>query len=126
MFDYDIPALRKCPATSVLLPDAPQVFYLAGILYHFISREPLPHMKNAIDIHGVSVSVIPCQACILRPSCHSTLTLNQGDLVLEPDMDYRSTSPERFFATIELIPSLEQVYKHVRQSNHFRFRFRLA
>ena len=75
-------------------------------------------MKNAIDIHGVSVSMIPCQACILRPSCHSTLTLNQGDLVLEPDMDYCLTSPGPFFATIELIPSLEQVFKHVPQSNH--------
>ena len=118
MFDYAIPALRNCPANSVLLPDAPQAFYLAQGLYHVISREPLLHMKNASDIHGVSVSMIPCQACILRPSCDSTLTLNQGDLVLEPDMDYCSTSPEPFFATIELIPSLEQVFKHVPQSNH--------
>ena len=118
MFDYAIPALRNCPANSVFLPDAPQAFYLAEGLYHVISREPLLHMKNASDIHGVSVSMIPCQACILRPSCHSTLTLNQGDLVLEPDMDYCSTSPEPFFATIELIPSLEQVFKHVPHSNH--------
>ena len=118
MFDYAIPALRNCPATSVLLPDAPQAFYLAEGEYHVISREPLFHMKNASDIDGVSVSMIPCQACILRPSCHSTLTLNQGDLVLEPDMDYCSTSPEPFFATIELIPSLEQVFKHVPHSNH--------
>ena len=118
MFDYAIPALRNCPAHSVLLPDAPQAFYLAEGLYHVISREPLLHMKNASDIHGVSVSMIPCQACILRPSCHSTLTLNQGDLVLEPDMDYCSTSPEPFFAAIELIPSLEKVFKHVPQSNH--------
>ena len=118
MFDYAIPALRNCPANSVLLPDAPQAFYLAEGLYHVISREPLLHMKNASDIHGVSVSMILCQACILRPSCHSTLTLNQGDLVLEPDMDYCSTSPEPFFAAIELIPSLEQVFKHVPHSNH--------
>ena len=118
MFDYAIPALRNCPANSVLLPDATQTFYLAEGLYDVISREPLLHMKNASDIHGVNVSMIPCQACILRPSCHSTLTLNQGDLVLEPDMDYYSTGPEPFFATIELIPSLEQVFKHVPQSNH--------
>ena len=118
MFDYAIPALRNCPANSVLLPDAPQAFYLAEGLYHVISRERLLHTKNASDIHGVSVSMIPCQACILRPSCHSTLTPNQGDRVLEPDMDYCSTSPEPFFATIELIPSLEQVFKHVPQSNH--------
>ena len=116
IFDYVIPALRNCP-DSVLLPDAPQ-FFLAEGLYHVISRQPLLHMKNASDIHGVRVSMIPCQACILRPSCHSTLTLNQGDLILEPDMDYCSTSPEPFFATIELIPSLEQVFKHVPQSTH--------
>ena len=118
MFDYAIPALRNCPANSVLLPDAPQFFYLAERLYHVISREPLFHMKNASDIHGVSVLMIPCQACILRPSCHSTITLNQGDLVVKPDMNYCSTSPEPSFATIELIPSLEQVFKHNPQSNH--------
>ena len=117
MFDYAIPALRNCPANSVIYLK-PQAFYLAEGLYHVISREPLLHMKNASDIHGLSVSMIPCQAGILRPSCHSTLTLNQGDLVLEPDMDYCSTSPEPFFATIELIPSLEHVFKHVPQSNH--------
>ena len=75
-------------------------------------------MKNVSDIHGVSVSMIPCQVCILRPSCHSTLTLNRGDLVLEPDMDYCSTSPKLFFATIELIPSLEHAFKHVPQCSH--------
>ena len=117
MFDYAIPALRNCPATSVLLLDAPHAFYLSERLYHVISRDSLLHIKNASDIHGVSVPMIPCQACILRPNCHSTLSLNQGDLVLEPDIDYCSTSPEPFFATIELIPSLEQVLKHVPQFN---------
>ena len=118
MFDYTIAALRKCLAISVLMPDAPQAFYLAEGMYHVISREPLLQLKNASDLHGVSVSMIPCQACILHPSCHSTLTLNQGDLVLEPDMDYCSTSPEPFFPTIELIPSLEQVFKHAPKTNH--------
>ena len=33
-------------------------------------------------------------------------------------MDNCSTSPKPFFATIELIPSLEQVFKAVPQSNH--------
>ena len=61
--------------------------------------------------------MMPCQACILHPSCNSTLTLNQGDLVLGPDMDYCSTSPEFFFANIELIPSLTEVFKHVPQTN---------
>ena len=126
MFDYAIPALRNCPVKSVLLPNVPQPFNLAQRLYHVISREPFLHMKNASDLDGVSVSMIPCHACILRPSCHSTLTLNQGDVVLEPDMDYCSTSPEPFFATIELIPSLERVFKHVPQSNHVFHAFSLS
>ena len=118
MFDYAIPALRNCPATFVLLPDAPRAFDLAEGLYCVISRKPFLHIINASDINGVSVSMIPCQACVLRPSRHSTSTLNQGELVLEPDMDYCSTSTEPFFATIELIPSIEQVFKHVPQSDH--------
>ena len=63
--------------TSVLLPDAPQAFYLAESMHHVISRDPLHHMKNASDVHGISVSMIPCRACVLRPSCHSALTLNK-------------------------------------------------
>ena len=66
----------------MLVTDAPRAFYLAEGLYHVISREPLLHLKNASDLHGVGVSTNSCQACILRPNCHSTLTLNQGDLVL--------------------------------------------
>ena len=126
MFNYAILALRVCPAVSVLLPDAPQAFYLAEGLYHVISREPLFHLKNASDLHGVSVSTISCQACILRPSCHSILTLNQGDLVLETDMDYCSTSPERFFATIQLVPSLAKVFQHVPHSNHVSHAYSLG
>ena len=118
MFIYAIPALRNCPAVSVLLPDAPQASYLAEGLYHVVSREPLFHLKNASDLHGVSVSTISCQACILRRSCHGTLTLNQGELVLEPDLDYCSTSPEPFFAIIELVPTLARVFQHVPHSNH--------
>ena len=117
-FNYAILALRNCSAVSVLLPDAPQAFYLAEGLYHVISREPLLHLKNASDLHGVSVSTISFQACILRPSCHSTLTLNQGDLVPDPDMDYCSTSPEPLFALIQLVLSLAKVFQHVPHSNH--------
>ena len=96
----------------------PHRLYLAEGLYHVISREPLLHLKNDSDLHGVSVSTISCQACILRPSCHSTLTLNQGHLVLEPVMDYCWTSPEPFSATIHLVPSPAKVFQHVPRSNH--------
>ena len=127
MFDYAIPALRKCPATSVFLPEAlPQALYLAVRWYHVSNREPIVHMKNGSDINGVSVSIILCQACTLRPSCHLTLTLNQKNLVLESDMDYCSTSLEPFFAMIELISSLEQVFKHIPQPEHIFNAFPLS
>ena len=55
MFDYTIPALRNCPATSVILPEAPKAFYLADGMYHVISREPTFHLKNAPVIFKASV-----------------------------------------------------------------------
>ena len=59
-----------------------------------------------------------CQACLLRPSCTSTLSFNQGDLVLSPDMDFCETNPKPFFATVALTPSLEHVFKHVPQTSN--------
>ena len=126
MFNYAIPALRNFHAVSVLLPDAPQTFYLAAGLYHVILREPLLHLKNACDLHGVSVSTISCQSCILRPSCHINLTLNQGDLVLESDMEYCSISPEPFFATIQLVRSLAKVFQYVSNPSHVFHAFSLG
>ena len=35
-YNYDIPSLRNCKVESVLLPDAPQAFYLADGMYHII------------------------------------------------------------------------------------------
>ena len=32
LYNYDIPSLRNCPVHSVLLPDAPQAFYLADAM----------------------------------------------------------------------------------------------
>ena len=62
----------------------------------------------------------------MRPSCHSTLTLNQGVLVLEPDMDYCSTSLEPLFATIQLVPSLAKVFQDVPHSNHVFYVYSLG
>ena len=59
-----------------------------------------------------------CPASIMRPSCTSTLSFNQGDLLLSPDMDFCEARPERFIATIALNPSLEQVFEHVSQSSN--------
>ena len=120
LYNYDIPSLRNCPVHSVLLPDAPQAFYLADGMYHIISRDPILQVKNDSRTHGISVSKVICQACLTRPSCTSALSFNQGDLVLSPDMDFCETNPESFVATVSLTPSLEHVFKHVpRTSNVF-------
>ena len=118
LYNYDIPALRNCLVKSVLLPDAPQAFYLADGLYHVISRDPFIRIKNDSSHHDVSVSTIHCQACVIRPSCSSVLSLNQGDLVLAPDMDFCESNPDPFYATVALTPSLEQVFRHVPTVNH--------
>ena len=117
LYNYDIPSLRNCPVHSVLPPDAPQAFYLADGMYHIISRDPILPVENDSQTHGISVTKVMCQACLMRPSCTSTLSFNQGDLVLSPDMDFCETNPEPFVATVVLTPSLEQVFTHVPQTN---------
>ena len=96
-----------------MLPDAPQAFYLADGMYHVVSRHPAPRMKNDSRSAGFTISTLTCQACIVRPSCSSTLSFNQGDLVLTPDMDFCETHPLPLIASIQLTPSLDQVFKHV-------------
>ena len=112
-FNQDIPALRNCPVSSVLLPDAPQAIYLANGVYHLISRSPTMDIKNDSRTNGLSLATIDCQACVLRPSCESTIYINQGDLVLSPDMDACKTTPEPYIATIKLAPPLNQVFQNV-------------
>ena len=111
-YNYDIPALRNCKVESVLLPDAPQAFYLADGLYHIISRDPHIQMKNDSG-SDFSISTLSCKACLIRPSCSSTLSFNQGDLELRPDLDFCKTKPEPFLAKIQLTPSLDQIFQHV-------------
>ena len=111
-FNQDTPALRNCPVTSVFLPKAPQAIYLANGVYHLISRHPTIDIKNESRSNGLSLSKIDCQACVLRPSCESTLYIKQGDLVLSPDMDACKTTPEHI-ATIKLAPPLNQVFQNV-------------
>ena len=111
--NYDVPSVRKCTVESILLPDAPQAFYLADGMYHVVSRHPALRMKNDSRSAGFPISTLTCQACIVRPSCSSTLSFNQGDLVLTPDMDFCETHPLPLIASIQLTPSLDQVFKHV-------------
>ena len=72
-FNQDIRALRNCPVSSVLLPESPQAIYLANGVYHLISRHPTIDVKNDSRSDGLSLFTIDCQACVLRPSCESTL-----------------------------------------------------
>ena len=110
---YDVPSVRNCKVESILLPDAPQAFYLADGMYHVVSRHPALRMKNDSRSAGFTISTLTCQACIVRPSCSSTLSFNQGDLVLTPDMDFCGTHPLPPIASIQLTPSLDQVFEHV-------------
>ena len=97
-----------------MLPDAPQApLYLADGMYHVVSRHPALRLENDSRSAGFTFSTLTCQACIVRPSCSSTLAFNQGDLVLTPDMDFCETHPLPLIASIQMTPFLDQVFKHV-------------
>ena len=89
-YNYDSPALRNCQVLSVLLPDAPQAFYLADGMYHIILRTATAtlQIKNDSQTQSLLISSIQCQAYVLRPSCKSIILFNQGDIVLHLDMDF--------------------------------------
>ena len=112
-YKYNVPSVRNCKVESILLPDAPQAFYLADGMYHVVSRHPALGMKKDCRSAGFTISTLTCQACIVRPSCSSTLSFNQGDLVLTHDMAFCETHPLPLIASIQLTPSLDQVFKHV-------------
>ena len=109
-YNFSVPALRNCHVESIRLPDAPQAFYLADGLYHVISRKRDLPMMNDTHSHGTRMSTIDSQACVICPGCSSKLTLNHGDLVLNPDMDYCETLPEPFVAKVQQTPSLQKVF----------------
>ena len=62
--------------------------------------------------------MIPFQTSVLRAICHSAVSWNQTVLFLEVNLDYGLTNPETFIATIELIMSLNRVFKHVPRSKN--------
>ena len=110
-YNFSVPALRNSQIESVLLLDPPQAFYLTDGLYHVNSRKRHLPMMDDTHAHGTRLSTIDCQACVIRPGCSSKLTLNHGDLVLSPDMDYGETRPEPFIAKLQLTPSLQKVFE---------------
>ena len=81
-------------------------------MYHVVSRHPALRMKNDSRSARFTTSTLICQACIVRPSCSSTHNFNQSDLVLTPDTDFCETHPLPLIASIQLTPSLDQVFKH--------------
>ena len=76
-YNYDVPSVHNCKVESILLPDAPQGFYLADGMYHVVSRHPALRMENDSRSAGFTISSLTCQACIVRPSCSSTLSFDQ-------------------------------------------------
>ena len=96
-----------------MLPEAPQAFNLADGMYHVVSRQPALRMKNDSRSAAFTISTLTCQASIVRSTCSSTLSFNQGDLVLTPDKDFCETHPLPLFASTQLTPSLNQVFEHV-------------
>ena len=112
-YEYSIPAPRICLVDSVVLPKAPQASYLADGLYHVLSRTGRLQVKNDTDGFPVSISTLQCPACLIRPSCSSTLTFNHGDLVLTPNMDVCETRPEPFVASVKHTPSLAAVFNRL-------------
>ena len=68
---------------------------------------------NDSQTHGLSIASIQSQACVMRPSCNSVISFNQGDLVLHPDTDFCELQSEPFLASIDLTPSLQSVFSHL-------------
>ena len=112
-YNYDVPSVRNCKVEFILLPDAAQAFYLSDGMCHVVSRHPALRKKNDSRSAGFAISTLTCQAYIIAPSCSSTLSFKQGDLVLTPDMDICETHSLPLIASIQLTPSLDQVFKHV-------------
>ena len=117
-YNYEIPSLRNCKGDFVPLPDAPQAYILANGMYHIISRYPNIQTKNDSGAAALYIWTLSCQACLVRPSCTSKLSINQGELELVPDMDFCKNNRERLLATIEITPSLDQIFKQGPNSTH--------
>ena len=111
-YNYDVPSLGNCKVEYFLLPDAPQVFHLADGMYQVVSDHPALRMENDSRSAGFTISTLTYQVCIVQPSCSSTLCFNQGDIVLTPDLDFCETHPLLLIASIQVTPSLDQVFKH--------------
>ena len=89
-------------------------------MYHVVSCQPALRIKNNSRFAGFTLFTLTWQTCIIRLSCSNTLSVNQVDLVLTPDMDFGETDPLPLIVSIQLTPSVDHVFKHVPlASSHF-------
>ena len=113
VFNEDVPALRNCSVSSVLLPEAPQAIYFSNGVYHLISRKPTTDLKNDSRTNGLALSTIDCHACVFRPYCKKKIYVNQDNLVMKLDMEACKTTPEPYIAMIKTAPLLNQGFQKV-------------
>ena len=66
---------------------------------------------NVTDSHGSRMFLINCQTGVIRPGYSSKLLLNQGDVVLNPDMDYCEIRLEPTVARMQLKPLFQKIYE---------------
>ena len=101
-YKFSVPAPQNCHVESVLLPDAPRLFTWQMVFTtpsHLKLHFP---MMNDYSRHGSRMSTIDCKACFLCLGCSYKLTLDHGDLVSNPDMDYCEARPKPFVARVQL------------------------
>ena len=64
----------------------------------------------------------PFHLCHVKPALFAQVVaanfFNQGDLELVADMNFCKNNPEPLLATIELTPSLDQIFKQVPNATH--------
>ena len=108
---FSVLAFRKSHVESVPLPDAPKLYTSQIGLYHVISRECHLPMMNDTNSNGTRMLTFDCQACVIRPSCSSKLTLDYADFVLSPEMDHCGIRPVPFVGRMQLTPSLQKVFE---------------
>ena len=83
-------------------------------MFHVVShQQPALRMKNDSSLNGLTISPYNCQRCNIRPSCSSICSVNQGDLVLIPDMDFSDDPLTPFMASLQLNSSLYQIFNDV-------------
>ena len=91
----------------------PHKLYLSHGMNHVVLRHTALRMKNDSRSARFTISTLTWQAWMVRASCSSTLSFNQSDIVLTPDMDFCETHPLPLIASIQMTMSFDQVFKHV-------------